>query len=1276
MNKKLLILHTRILFFIFFIFSYSVSLGQTTLFQYNFEGSPNPVTPNINNTVTAVEIAQNGLQNLQYANYNSCGTGNSSSLGANSWNSNNYWRFAVNTTGFANLTFSYCNVIDRTSDVRNFDVRYSVDNGSTITSVSSSSYVPTTGGAIKTVALPSAADNEGSVFIYIYKTNNTSDNNTYLVVDNITLTGYVLPKITSFTPTNVCEGAGAKVIITGVNFTGATAVKFNGVAASSFSVDISTQITAQLTPTATTGAITVTTPSGVITSGTSFVVNPLPVITSLTNSSPSICSGSGGSSTLTASSSSSSPAPVTIVNYDFNSGTSYANLTPVLASGITSVISTPSSGDFSTGFKLASNGTNTTNAFTPNTNSTNSLHGETHKRTWIFTISGTNLALYKTFKLYFQYKMISTDGKQKLNISYSKNGSSTDSPLDTYVILASGNWYESILDLTTVADNATSLTITITSEQGGPSAKTFIDNFQIQAIPSNLSYSWTASPSATAGLPSGAETASVSNSSIVVKPTATTAYTVTTTSFGNCIASKTTTVTVSPASRGGIIDGSSTVCPEVNTTVLTLRGISGSVTKWQSSTSSTFASEVTDILNTTATYTASNLNKTTYYRAVITNGVCVTENSTIATITIKDFPTILSRDVTPTDCNKATGSVYFSGLPKTGQWNLYQNGNAIPIKENGEGEDYKVLNLAVGTYTFTLSDGECSVVSGNVFIQVKAPIENTWTGTTWSQGTPDGTEDLIFDAPPSTTTFTTDISGCSCQVKAGTKVIFEAGTTLKIVNEVIVDPAGFLTFENNASLFQINELDNNSGNISYNRITTAVRSSDYTYWSSPVNEQTFLNAFPNAGSGRLYSFNAFWTPANWEGKNASSTMDIGKGYIVQVPIGNTSTSYDATFMGMPNNGVLTTAIGPKDSFNLIGNPYPSALDADALLDKNTDILNGTLYFWTHNTAIAENTPNPGSGRYAYTSDDYATYNGVGGLATTAESHSSAISGTGNRNIPTGYIAAGQSFFVSSKKSGAMITFNNSMRVPGTVNGNNSQFFKINSTSKADQKIEKHRIWLNLTNTQGAFKQTLVGYVTGATNEYDSRFDGESFNANVFVNFYSVNQNTNWSIQGRALPFDTSDLVSLGYSSNIAGDFTISIAKLDGVLTDQPVFLEDKLTNTVFDLKSGDYTFTTAIGVFNDRFILSYTNKTLGTEDFTSMDNEVLVSNANRQIQIMSTLETLDKVTIYDITGRQLYAKTKLETKELQITNLAASHQVLLIKVSLQNGQEVVKKIVY
>jgi hypothetical protein len=37
------------------------------------------------------------------------------------------------------------------------------------------------------------------------------------------------------------------------------------------------------------------------------------------------------------------------------------------------------------------------------------------------------------------------------------------------------------------------------------------------------------------------------------------------------------------------------------------------------------------------------------------------------------------------------------------------------------------------------------------------------------------------------------------------------------------------------------------------------------------------------------------------------------------------------FTGIPINGIITISIGGTGSFNLIGNPYPSALDAIVLL---------------------------------------------------------------------------------------------------------------------------------------------------------------------------------------------------------------------------------------------------------------------------------------------------------------------------------------------------------
>jgi hypothetical protein len=54
--------------------------------------------------------------------------------------------------------------------------------------------------------------------------------------------------------------------------------------------------------------------------------------------------------------------------------------------------------------------------------------------------------------------------------------------------------------------------------------------------------------------------------------------------------------------------------------------------------------------------------------------------------------------------------------------------------------------------------------------------------------------------------------------------------------------------------------------------------------------------------------------------------------------------------------------------------------------------------------------------------------------------------------------------------------------------NSNQFFKTNLLKKAVETVDKSRIWIDLTNEQGAFKETLLGYITGATNG----FTGESY----------------------------------------------------------------------------------------------------------------------------------------------------------------------------------------
>ncbi len=82
---------------------------------------------------------------------------------------------------------------------------------------------------------------------------------------------FVWPRLTGFSP--AAGVAGTSVSLTGANFTNATAVQFNGIAAS-FTVNSATNLTAIVPADALTGTLSVTTPAGIVASTTNFFVPP------------------------------------------------------------------------------------------------------------------------------------------------------------------------------------------------------------------------------------------------------------------------------------------------------------------------------------------------------------------------------------------------------------------------------------------------------------------------------------------------------------------------------------------------------------------------------------------------------------------------------------------------------------------------------------------------------------------------------------------------------------------------------------------------------------------------------------------------------------------------------------------------------------------------------------------------------------------------------------------------------------------------------------------
>ena len=554
-------------------------------------------------------------------------------------------------------------------------------------------------------------------------------------------------------------------------------------------------------------------------------------------------------------------------------------------------------------------------------------------------------------------------------------------------------------------------------------------------------------------------------------------------------------------------------------------------------------------------------------------------------------------------------------------------------------------------------------------------VTTTWNGTAWSNGVPTLSKLAIINGNYNTTTHG-NIDACSITVNATFTATVTANGYFNIQNQL--NNNGTVIIQNNGSLVQINDAAVNTGNITVER-TATVRLQDYVYWSAPIRNQLLNTRFPTSPTGLMFQWATTATSANggqgtWT--NYTGAMNAATGYIVRAPNGTNATTAAAITTsfsgGVPHNGVFTktisrgtdfTTLGSQgiprtatdDNWNLIGNPYPSAISVNEFLNTNPAI-EGFVKIWTHGQ-LPTSSISPFYEYYAsnYYSGDYATVNSTG-----------VTSGPGDYNIGTG-----QGFMVlmdAGAAGSANVTFNNSMRSKAF---GNTDFYR-NSNAGGDRS----RIWLELASAQET-NRILVGYVAGATQEKDDMYDAFT-DYKPTQNFYSLVNNEPQIIQGRALPFVNTDLVPLGFKVATTGNFTIALATVDGLFANngQTIYLEDKFTDIVHNLTATPYTFAATAGIENNRFVLRYTDKLLSTTAFELPSENVAIFASANEIKINTTTTDIAAYEVYNVLGQLLAADKNVKAKDCAIKNVAKNNQVLLVKATLSSGQIVTRKILF
>jgi hypothetical protein len=155
-------------------------------------------------------------------------------------------------------------------------------------------------------------------------------------------------------------------------------------------------------------------------------------------------------------------------------------------------------------------------------------------------------------------------------------------------------------------------------------------------------------------------------------------------------------------------------------------------------------------------------------------------------------------------------------------------------------------------------------------------------------------------------------------------------------------------------------------------------------------------------------------------------------------------------------------------------------------------------------------------------------------------------------------------------------------------------------------------------------------------------------------------------------FDSNDVIPLTFKSNVSDTYTFSINQKEGIFNgSQDVLLRDNYTNSIQNLSQGNYSFSTSIGTFTDRFDLIYQNQ-LSNSNPTQNSNQIILYNQDQTTFINSGEIIMDSVKVFDVRGRLLHQVKDIHDSKISI-KLNVANEVILFQITTQNGELITKK---
>lgn len=427
-------------------------------------------------------------------------------------------------------------------------------------------------------------------------------------------------------------------------------------------------------------------------------------------------------------------------------------------------------------------------------------------------------------------------------------------------------------------------------------------------------------------------------------------------------------------------------------------------------------------------------------------------------------------------------------------------------------------------------------------------------------------------------------------------------------------------------------------------------SEDWHFLASPVSNQPIAssNWVPSGTYGNgtgydmyvwdestpcwVYQLNTTTAPS-WSTVHPSENFVTARGYLYSVQQSNPTFNFQGTL----NNGTVsyaTTADNTTDvnlkGFNLIGNPYPSAIDWKAISGWTRDNLvasGGGYDMWIWNP----------------TANNYGVFNSNGS--------------TGTNNV-TQYIPSMQGFFVRAE-SNANLTMTNNIRLHSV-----SSYWMKTKTKKSIKNLK-----VKIESKSGlGFDEVLFQFghsenKPGATKLFSSVKSALSVFTQSGLDNLSVKYLTDTN-QNASVP--------ISFVSGANGDYKLTVDLNDSNF--EYLTLEDKKTKTLHDLLTfSEYSFNSSVNDPSDRFTIHFMSKELVLNE--NILEVPIYYNGKNIIIDLSTKNSNTQVEVFNLIGKKIISKN-LDRKRVHYLTSGLKKQLYIVTLRNKNKSIRKKIIVY